>query len=189
MLLIYDAMLTAAADIIFTRRNAIVEALSPLTKEYYALLSEDREEIGLHYRSELQTAPLNELLLASRQKDFVNEYTSSGIHRDDIIFTIGEHPLRKYGSQGQQKSFLIALKLAEYTLLAKHSNEKPILLLDDLFDKLDMRRVAQLLKLVSGEMFGQILITDCNKHRLQRTLDEAGADYKLFNISNGKALL
>lgn len=189
MLLIYDAMLTAAADIIFTRRNTIVEALSPLTKEYYALLSEDREEIGMHYRSELQTAPLNELLLASRQKDFVNEYTSSGIHRDDIIFTIGEHPLRKYGSQGQQKSFLIALKLAEYTLLAKHSNEKPILLLDDLFDKLDMRRVAQLLKLVSGEMFGQILITDCNKHRLQRTLDEAGADYKLFNISNGKALL
>ena len=109
------------------------------------------------------------------------------IHRDDVIFNIGGHPLRKFGSQGQQKSFLVALKLAEYTLLARHSGCKPILLLDDLFDKLDMRRVSQLLKLTRGEDFGQILITDCNKHRLQQTLDDAEAEYCLFNIINGKA--
>lgn len=187
MLLIYDSMLAAAADIIFNRRAEIVERLRPLVENYYALLSEERESIGISYKSELQETPLMELLLASRQKDFINEHTTSGIHRDDVIFTMGDYPLRKYGSQGQQKSFLIALKLAEYTLLAEHCNERPILLLDDLFDKLDMRRVAQLLRVVGGDIFGQILITDCNKHRLERTLGDAEVKYQLFSIANGKA--
>ena len=187
LLLIYDAMLAAAAEIIFARRTEIIERMRPLVEKYYALLSEERETIGMSYRSELQTAPLAELLMAARQKDFVNEHTSVGPHRDDMTLAIGDYPLRKFGSQGQQKSFLIALKLAEYTLLAEHTNEKPILLLDDLFDKLDMRRVAQLLRVVSGEIFGQILITDCNKHRLERTLGEADVEYKLFNIAAGKA--
>ena len=188
MLLIYDSMLTASADVIYRRRTEVVEQMRPLVAKYYALLSEEREEVGMEYRSELSESSLDKLLLASRQKDFVNEHTTCGVHRDDFTLSINDFPLRKYGSQGQQKSFLIALKLAEYTLLTEHTSKKPILLLDDLFDKLDMRRVAQLLRLVGGEMFGQILITDCNKHRLQRTLDEAGAEYKLFNISEGKAL-
>ena len=189
MLLIYDAMLSASAEVIFNKRTEVVAALTPLVEEFYALLSEQREATTLEYRSELQSVSLAELLLASRQKDFVNEHTTSGIHRDDVLFSIGEHPLRKYGSQGQQKSFLVALKLAEYTLLAQHAGCKPILLLDDLFDKLDMRRVAQLLKLTGGDSFGQIFITDCNKHRLQHTLSEAGVEYKLININNGKAQL
>jgi DNA replication and repair protein RecF len=187
MLLIYDSMLSVSAEVIFERRTKIVERMLPLVQQYYSALSEDRETIGLEYRSEMQSAPLMELLLNSRQKDFVNEHTTSGPHRDDMVLSIGEYPLRKFGSQGQQKSFLIALKLAEYTLLSEHSNERPILLLDDLFDKLDMRRVAQLLKIVSGDLFGQIFITDCNKHRLERTLGEAGAEYKLFTISEGRA--
>jgi DNA replication and repair protein RecF len=182
-------MLAASAEVIYAKRTEIIEQMKPLVAEFYAALSEHREATDLEYRSELQTAALAELLMASRQKDFVNEHTTSGIHRDDVHFTIGEHPLRKYGSQGQQKSFLVALKLAEYTLLARHTGAKPILLLDDLFDKLDMRRVAQLLKLTGGESFGQILITDCNKHRLQHTLSEAGVEYKLINIINGKATL
>lgn len=187
MLLIYDSMLSASAEVIYERRNAIVERLRPLVESYYALLSEERENIGITYKSELCETPLMELLLQSRQKDIVNEYTTSGIHRDDIVFTMGDFPLRKYGSQGQQKSFLIALKLAEYTLLTKHCKERAILLLDDLFDKLDMRRVAQLLRIVGGEIFGQIFITDCNKHRLERTLGEAGVEYRLFNINAGTA--
>ena len=189
ILLIYDAMLSASADVIYAKRTEVIAEMKPLVAEFYAALSEEREETSLEYRSELQTASLSELLLASRQKDFVNEHTTSGVHRDDVHFTIGEHPLRKFGSQGQQKSFLVALKLAEYTLLARHAGAKPILLLDDLFDKLDMRRVAQLLKLTGGDSFGQILITDCNKHRLQHTLSEAGVEYKLINIINGKAQL
>jgi DNA replication and repair protein RecF len=189
MLLIYDAMLSASADLLFKRREEIVAQMRPLVEEYYAQLSTQRETIDLEYRSDLQTAPLSELLLQSRRKDFVNEFTSVGVHRDDIVFSIGGYPLRKFGSQGQQKSFLIALKLAEYRLLAEQAGDRPILLLDDLFDKLDMRRVAELLRLVGGDMFGQIMITDCNKHRLQRTLSEAGVEYRLFHISEGKASL
>ena len=188
MLLIYDAMLEASASIIYESRTKLIERLRPLVEEYYAQLAEKREVIGIEYRSELQTTPLSELLLASRQRDFVNEHTCVGIHRDDMLLTIGGYPLRKFGSEGQQKSFLIALKLAEYSLLAEHTQEKPILLLDDLFDKLDMRRVAQLLRLVAGDIFGQILITDCNKHRLETTLQDADAEYKLFTISDGAAL-
>ena len=185
MLLIYDSMLSAAADIIHLKRKEVIGRMLPLVARYYALLSEGREEVDIEYRSELHNAPLTEILLACRQKDIVNEHTTAGVHRDDMTFTIAGYPLRKYGSQGQQKSFLIALKLAEYTLLAEHTGEKPILLLDDLFDKLDMRRVAQLLKLVGGDDFGQILITDCNKHRLEHTLGVAEAEYRLFNISGG----
>ena len=189
MLLIYDAMLTASADLLFKRREQIIAQMRPIVEEYYALLSDQRESIDLEYRSDLQSASLSDLLLQARQKDFVNEFTSVGVHRDDVVFSIGGYPLRKFGSQGQQKSFLIALKLAEYRLMAEHCGDRPILLLDDLFDKLDMRRVAQLLRLVGGDSFGQIMITDCNKHRLQRTLSEAGVEYKLFHISEGKAAL
>lgn len=189
MLLIYDAMLAQSADIVYARRASLIEELRPLVERYYAELSEERETIGMEYRSELSNAPLTELLLAARQRDIVNEHTTVGIHRDDMLLSMGDYPLRKYGSEGQQKSFLVALKLAEYTLLAKHAGQKPILLLDDLFDKLDMRRVAQLLRIVGGEMFGQIFITDCNKHRLQGTLDEAGVDYRLYNVNQGHATL
>ena len=189
MLLIYDGMLSASADVLFKRRQEVIAQMRPIVEEYYAMLSDERETIDMEYRSELQNSTLAELLLASRKRDFINEFTTVGVHRDDVLFSIGGYPLRKFGSQGQQKSFLIALKLAEYRLLAERVGDKPILLLDDLFDKLDMRRVSQLLRLVGGEMFGQILITDCNKHRLQRTLSEAGVEYELFHIAEGHATL
>lgn len=185
MIEIYDRMLCDSGRIIYDRRAEIIDKMTPLVEQYYAMLSEDREHVEIAYRSELAERPLSELLLASRQRDLLNQYTACGIHRDDMWLGIGGYPLRKYGSQGQQKSFLIALKLAQYTLLAEHKREKPILLLDDLFDKLDMRRVAQLLSLVAGERFGQIFITDCNKVRLQSTLDRAAAEYRLFNVNEG----
>lgn len=189
MLLIYDSMLEQSANVIYARRASLIAELRPLVERYYAELSEERESIGMEYRSELSNAPLGELLLAARQRDIVNEHTTVGVHRDDMLLSMGDYPLRKYGSEGQQKSFLVALKLAEYTLLAASAKERPILLLDDLFDKLDMRRVAQLLRIVGGDMFGQIFITDCNKHRLQSTLDDAGADYRLYNVNQGHATL
>lgn len=185
MLLIYDQIMSIAAETIFTVRTEVIERMRPLVEHYYSLLSNERETIDMEYRSELQTTPLAELLLASRRKDFANEFTTSGVHRDDVLFSIAGFPLRKFGSQGQQKSFLIALKLAEYRLLAENGQERPMLLLDDLFDKLDMQRVAELLRLVGGEIFGQIFITDCNKHRLQHTLSEAGAEYRLFHVKEG----
>ena len=186
MLSIYDAQLSELGTAIHSRRREMVEALRPLTAEYYAALSGDHEQVELTYRSDLDEAPMAELLAASRERDFANQFTTRGVHRDDMVLRIGGWPLRKYGSQGQQKSFLLALKLAQYSIVAQQNGERPILLLDDLFDKLDMSRVEELLRLVSGERFGQIFITDCNKVRLQSVLDKANADYALFTVADGE---
>ena len=188
MLSIYDEQLIEQGELIFARRKALVERIEPLVADYYRLLSEDREQVEIRYRSELEERSFREVLQAARQKDFANEFTTSGIHRDDLVLKIGGYPLRKYGSQGQQKSFLVALKLAQYTILGEERGERPILLLDDLFDKLDARRVEQLIRLVSGEKFGQILITDCNPTRLKRILEAAHSAYKLYTVTEGEAL-
>ena len=184
MIEIYDRLLCQSGEHIHTRAE-IIDQMKPLVENYYALLCEERETIGIEYRSELSERPLSELLEASLQRDLANRFTTCGIHRDDMVLSIGGYPLRKYGSQGQQKSFLIALKLAQYRLSAEATGEKPILLLDDLFDKLDMRRVEKLLGLVSGDGFGQICITDCNKVRLETILGRAGERYSLFTVEGG----
>lgn len=185
MLCIYDRQLVEQGGIIHRKRSEIAALLEPEVARYYRHLSSDREQVTLEYRSELNDTPFEELLLKSREKDFVNGFTTAGIHRDDLVLRIGGYPLRKYGSQGQQKSFLIALKLAQYALVAQAKGEKPILLLDDLFDKLDAGRVEQLIRLVSEDSFGQILITDCNPTRLRTILDKAGGEYALFTVGNG----
>lgn len=188
MLAIYDQQLCAPAKIIHSARKDIIEEMTPLVIEYYRALSDDHEQVELTYHSELNKASLEELLIASRNHDRILGFTSSGVHRDDMRFTIGGYPLRKYGSQGQQKSFLVALKLAQYHIVAKRCGEKPILLLDDLFDRLDESRVERLISLVSGDDFGQIIITDCNGERMQKILDKAGCSYKLFNVTYGGTL-
>lgn len=185
ILSIYDRQLCEHGRSIHARRQEFVESLRPLVAEYYRQLSGDREEVELAYRSELNDRPFEEILQSARQKDLANEFTTSGIHRDDLTLRIGGYPLRKYGSQGQQKSFLIALKLAQYAILAREKHERPLLLLDDLFDKLDAGRVEQLIRLVSSDGFGQILITDCNPTRLQAILDHTGSDYHLFRVNDG----
>ena len=185
MLQIYDMQLAEHGTRVYERRKEIIERMQPMVAEYYSTLSEDREQVEMEYRSELEQMPLSEVLLRNRERDIVNQFTTAGVHRDDIIFRIGGYPLRKYGSQGQQKSFLIALKLAQYRLLAEATGEKPILLLDDLFDKLDLGRVEKLLTIVGGDDFGQILITDCNKLRLESTLERADKEYSLFMVEGG----
>ena len=185
MLQIYDMQLAEHGTRVYEHRKRIIEQMQPLVEAYYRELSEDREQVEITYRSELEQMSLMDILQRCREKDLVNQFTTSGVHRDDLVFRIGGYPLRKYGSQGQQKSFLIALKLAQYRLLAESTGERPILLLDDLFDKLDMRRVQHLLELVAGEDFGQICITDCNKVRLETTLKNAAADYALFEVEGG----
>ena len=185
MLAIYDRQLCTHGQAIHARRREFIERLQPIVENYYRQLSEDREQVELLYKSELNDRPFEEILLSARQKDLVNEFTTSGIHRDDLVLKIGGYPLRKYGSQGQQKSFLIALKLAQYALVSEEKHEQPLLLLDDLFDKLDAGRVEQLIRLVSEETFGQILISDCNPTRLKTILDRTGADYTLFAVEDG----
>lgn len=186
MLQIYDRQLVTHGCAIHEARRRETERLQPVVGEFYRLLSDDREQVELSYKSDLNEADFGQLLLASRQRDIVNGFTTTGVHRDDLQLRIGGYPLRKYGSQGQQKSFLLALKLAQYVIASRQREEKPILLLDDLFDKLDARRVEQLIHLVSSDDFGQILITDCNPTRLQSILDRSKADYALFTVSDGE---
>lgn len=185
MLQIYDMQLADHAARIYERRRDIIERMRPLVAEFYRQLSGDREQVEIEYRSELASASMGELLLASRERDIVNGFTTSGVHRDDMSLRIGGYPLRKYGSQGQQKSFLMSLKLAQYRILTEVCGERPLLLLDDLFDKLDTSRVENLLTLVAGEDFGQIFITDCNRSRLETILSRAGEKYALFMVEGG----
>lgn len=185
MLQIYDMQLADHAARIYECRRDIIECMRPLVAEFYRQLSGDREQVEIEYRSELASASMGELLLASRERDIVNGFTTSGVHRDDMSLRIGGYPLRKYGSQGQQKSFLMSLKLAQYRILAEVCGERPLLLLDDLFDKLDTSRVENLLTLVAGDDFGQIFITDCNRSRLETILSRAGEKYALFMVEGG----
>lgn len=185
MLQIYDMQLADHAARIYERRRDIIERMRPLVAEFYRQLSGDREQVEIEYRSELASASMGELLLASRERDIVNGFTTSGVHRDDMSLRIGGYPLRKYGSQGQQKSFLMSLKLAQYRILTEVCGERPLLLLDDLFDKLDTSRVENLLSLVAGDGFGQIFITDCNRSRLETILSHAGEKYALFMVEGG----
>ena len=188
MLRIYDAQMAGVAAQIHKSRLEITELLYPLVCEYYRALADDHEQVKLEYHSELNNGSLEELLLASREKDRIMGHTTCGVHRDDLRFSIGGYTLRKYGSQGQQKSFLIALKLAQYRIIAQACGEKPILLLDDLFDKLDESRVSRLIELVKGDEFGQVIITDCNGERMGNILHKAECSYKLFNVTYGEVV-
>ncbi len=195
---VLDMQLAAHGDIIHARRAAITERMHPLVAEYYARLADDREEVSLTYRSEAADRGMEEVLSAAREKDLANGFTTGGVHRDDVVMRIGGDPLRRYGSQGQQKSFLIALKLAQFAVVRQMTGERPILLLDDLFDKLDTGRVERLIELVSGTgsddenisaagvPTGQIFISDCNRSRLEEVLRCGGWEYSLFEIENGK---
>lgn len=188
MLDIYDQQIAPHTELIERQRRRTIENIIPLVCQYYGLLSGGREEVTLEYRTQIADGDVISLLQSARERDIMNGYTSVGIHRDDIIFKIGGYPLRKFGSQGQQKSFLVALKLAQYQLMYKVKGERPILLLDDLFDKLDRERVERLIRLVAGDDFGQIFISDCNQERLSTTLDRAEVDYNIFTVTNGEII-
>lgn len=189
MLEVFDMQLASYGTRLHDVRAAAVERLRPAVAEYYREISGDREQVELSYRSELDDTPMEELLRASRSRDMANQFTTCGIHRDDMLMRIGGYPLRKYGSQGQQKSFLIALKLAQYTVMTEESGERPILLLDDLFDKLDSCRLEALIRLVDGGRFGQTLISDCNRARLVSVLEGCGTVGRMFNVASGEVTL
>ncbi len=185
MLLIYDEQLSQSAATIYAKRREVIEAIQPLVEHYYGCLSSQSESISVEYSSQLGATPLQELLLEARSRDRALEHTSVGVHRDDIELKIGGFALRKYGSQGQQKSLLLALKLAQYRLVSELRAERPILLLDDLFDKLDAERVQRLLEIVASPDFGQIFISDCNPTRLETILSSTQTPYALYRVAGG----
>ena len=181
-LCIYDTQLQELGTPIHEKRAAFVTAFIPIFLERYASISNGNETVELTYRSQLTAQPLSELLLQSRAKDKITQYSNVGIHKDDLTFTIDNYPVKKFGSQGQQKSYLIALKLAQFDFIKNQSNVTPILLLDDIFDKLDEQRVAQLISLVDDAHFGQLFISDTHAQRTEQIVKEVSQTYKMFNL-------
>lgn len=185
LLEVIDMRMSAFAEPVFQARKKFVEELTPIVQEYYKALSGDSEQVSIEYDSELSKASLEQILAASYDKDRALKYTSAGIQRDDFLFKMNGHPIRRYGSQGQQKSFLVSLKFAQYELMKKNYGFAPILLLDDVFDKLDMSRISNLLEMVASNDFGQIFITDSNKVRMAGIVDKLTQDRAYFDTSAG----
>jgi DNA replication and repair protein RecF len=179
---VYDSQLEDIGDKIYVKREKFMSDFCPVFEEKYNLISNNSEYVNIQYKSDLNNEKLSVLLSKSLEKDLFLQYTSKGIHKDDLIFSIDNYPIKKFGSQGQRKSFLIALKLAQFDFLKKHNNNNPILLLDDIFDKLDKNRVKQIINLVSSDNFGQIFISDTDKQRTLESISEINNSYKLFNL-------
>ena len=182
---IYNDQLVASGIKIFAKRQQFMLDFIPLFDKYYEFLTDGIERVSLHYHSQLSDTAFEHLLAQSVEKDKILERTTTGIHKDELIFTIADMPLKKFGSQGQQKSFLIALKLAQYAYLQKHKGFKPLLLLDDIFDKLDDNRMYKLMEMVSHQDFGQIFITDTGRERLLSIFNKINVPVTLFEVNNG----
>ena len=181
-LAIYNRQLHQYGMAIYRKRKDFIQEFSVFLIEKYLILSQGREQVGIVYHSELQDKDLIILLAENIQKDRMVQHTTKGIHRDDFLFEIHNKPIKKFGSQGQQKSFLIALRLAEFEFLKQKSAQIPILLFDDIFDKLDETRVAQIVKLVNKKSFGQIFITDTHAERTENLVKQIHQSFKLFRL-------
>lgn len=185
---IWDVQLIDHGKKVFEKRKQFITDFVSIFQKYYELISGGREQVGLKYISHLNDGAFADVLAKALSRDKAMEYTTVGIHKDDLEFTINLHPLKKYASQGQQKSFLIALKLAQFDFIKKIKQVTPILLLDDIYDKLDDLRVKQLMELVSSDHFGQLFITDTHPNRLANLFKTTDADFKVFKIDNGNAI-
>ncbi len=179
---VYNEQLVAYGVEIYKKRQTFLEEFIPIFNERYKTISEGKEYVNLVYKSQLNEVSFSELLESSLEKDRMLQYTSSGVHKDDLIFEIGGFPVKKFGSQGQQKSYLIALKLAQFDFIKKQASINPILLLDDIFDKLDEGRVKQLISLVNQDNFGQIFITDTHAERTEDVVKQIHKSYKMFEL-------
>lgn len=186
LLSVFDARLQSYAEPVYQARRRFAEDIQPVVSEFYAMLSGGREKVSVKYRSDLSRGSLEQLLAESFDRDRALRYTGAGVQRDDFEFSMDGWPIRRCGSQGQQKSFLVSLKFAQYEIMKRGCGVAPMLLLDDVFDKLDMRRISNLLSMVSSSDFGQIFITDSNKVRMAGIVDGITDDRAYFETSGGE---
>src|ERR1700760_1640588 len=186
LLAVFDEQLITSGNLIFEKRKAFMESFTAIFNKHYQFLSGDAEQVELVYESQLLQDDFATLLKKSTEKDRALERTTTGIHKDELQFAIHGMPMKKFGSQGQQKSFLIALKLAQYSFLYQQKGFKPLLLLDDIFDKLDDNRVTKLIRMVSNHDFGQVFITDTSVTRIERIFKDINVDLKLFKVTGGE---
>ena len=183
---VLDERMSPLAARIYASRKRFAQDLQPVVAEYYRLISGGGESVAIEYKSDLEKASLTDLFAAHRERDLILRYTSSGVQRDDFLFTMDGHPIRRAGSQGQQKSFLVALKFAQYEIMKRSYGFAPMLLLDDVFDKLDLGRISNLISMVAGADFGQIFITDTDRARLSGIVDRITEDRAYFVTEKGK---
>ncbi len=179
---IYNEQLNGFGKNIFEKRKKFLKEFLPIFNKHHQVITNSEETVQLIYESHLHEAEMLELLEKNLTKDRALQYTSVGIHKDDLAFQIDNHPIKKFGSQGQQKSFLIALKLAQFEFVKKQSGEKPILLFDDIFDKLDEFRVSKIVEMVNNEEFGQLFISDTHQERTENIVKLTHQSYKIFNL-------
>jgi len=184
VLAIWDAQLVKYGSYVYNEREVLINELIPVFQEYYSLISSGKESVKLKYRSHLSEGNFTETLQNSFNKDRYLEYTTIGIHKDDLLLEMDDFLVKSLGSQGQQKSYLVALKLAKFDYIKRKAGFSPILLLDDIFDKFDAERVEQIIRLVGNHRFGQIFITDTHQNRLKDILSSHKTDYKLFRIAD-----
>ena len=182
---VWNEQLVSSGSIIHSLRRDFLEKFIPVFQEYYTFISGDKEAVGIRYDSHLNEKDFMTALRQSMERDRILQYTSIGPHKDDLVLQINNHPAKKFASQGQQKSFLIAMKLAHFDFVRQRKSLKPILLLDDIFDKLDDSRVERLMELVSKDNFGQIFITDTHPERLSAIFKDIGIPLKTFPVSDG----
>ena len=179
---IYNMQLKDTGSRLFMNRTDFMNSFIPIFQERYRSISKGRENVTIAYKSQLEESDIQTLLEEHLQKDLALQYTTTGVHKDDLIFEIEGHPVKKFGSQGQQKSFLIALKLAQFDFIKDLGKIAPILLLDDIFDKLDENRVAHIVDLVAKDELGQIFISDTHRDRTEHVVRETGQSYKIFPL-------
>ncbi len=181
---IWDEQLIALGEKVYKTRVKFVEELIPIFQEYYTRISGNKEQVQLVYDSQLHEGDFRDILRNALDKDRIVQHTTVGIHKDDLILTLENYPIKKAGSQGQQKTYLVSLKLAQFDFIKELSGLKPILLLDDIFDKFDRTRVRQIIELVAEHHFGQIFITDTNQERLENTLSGIDIPHHIFEIGS-----
>lgn len=179
---VYDQQLIPLASYINRNRIKFLDKFIPIFKKYYQRIAQSDEAVSIFYKSDLNDTDAASVLENALQKDLQLQYSSAGTHKDDLYFLLDEHAVKKYGSQGQQKSFLTALKLAQFEFIKEESGTVPILLLDDIFDKLDESRVAQIIDMVNDDRFGQLFISDTHPERTEAVVKEIHQSYKIFKL-------
>lgn len=186
ILSLFEEMMAENGERIYQKRNAFIEEFIPVFQHFYRLISEDNETVALHYTSHCQRGPLLDIIQRDRAKDRIMGYSLHGIHKDELEMTLDGYPIKREGSQGQNKTYMLALKLAQFDFLKRTgSKTTPLLLLDDIFDKLDSQRVEQIVNIVSSDAFGQIFITDTNREHLDKILARSQGDYRIFHVEGG----
>ena len=179
---VYDDQIYKLSEPIFKARDKFIKEFTPLVLEKYKHISNDKEKISIEYKSDLINNNIENLIKDSFQKDVILQYTSVGLHKDDFVFNIDENRIKRFGSQGQQKSFLIALKLAQFDYLKNETGNSPILLMDDVFDKLDLMRVKRIVEIVNSTNFGQLFLSDTDKERIEKVLSSLNLSSKIFEV-------